>query len=84
MTRKYTVISHTKIIMLIANSSKDEKQGHRSFTLKYKHELIAKLKAAVHFLLHWRKLANNSAFKVNTIADGKSSWTLCPTTPHTM
>ena len=41
---------------------------------------LQKLKAAMHFLLHWRKLAS-IASKADIIANWKSSWTLCATAP---
>ena len=45
---KYTV-NHTKIIMLITNTSKDEKQGHRFFTLKCNCELLMKIESSYAF-----------------------------------
>ena len=46
---KHSIISHIKIIILISNPSEDEKQGHRSFTLKCKHELLAKIESSHAF-----------------------------------
>ena len=42
---------------------------------------LKRLKSAMHFLLHWRKLAGNLTYKANATANGKSSYTLCLTTP---
>ena len=50
---------HTKIIMLIANTSEDEKQGCRHFTLKCKCELLTKNESSCAFsasyYCQWRK-----------------------------
>ena len=83
MIEKHT-ITQTKITMSLSNPHEDDKQGcRRSFTLKCKCELITKLKAAMHFMLHWTKLSSNLALTANTLVDGKSSWTMCPTAPTT-
>ena len=36
----------------------------------------------MHFLLHWMKLTSNLASITDTIANGKSSCTMCLNMPH--
>ena len=81
MTKNLT-IGHTKITMLITNPTEDDKQGHRSFMLKCKSELITKIKCCHAFSAWLDEACQKFGIHSQYYHQWKSSWTLCLTMPH--
>ena len=80
---KKLIYDHTKITMLIANPMEMKirvigKYSYSNLSVIW----FQNLKAVMHLLLHWTKLAGNLASKADTIVNGKRSWFMCLAMPH--